>query len=145
MTGVMVTWNQEEIQVIDEGEFESAVVNVVEEFFSGVDEPMAVTVEWKTPTRDHGSVYRVSQQPLVHLDRSRCFIDIVGEQKRGEYQIDLKPSGFEIKTLSSGHTEELTYLQLRPEGVAIDSEKKEAFLSNIPEAIKTRIIEPITN
>lgn len=80
MTGMMVTWDQQEIQAIDEGDFESVVVNVIEEFFDGVDEYRGVTVEWKTPKRGHNSVYKVSQPPLVHLDRSRCFIDIVGEQ-----------------------------------------------------------------
>lgn len=145
MTGVMVTWDQQEIQVIDESDFESTVVAVIENFFDGIDECSGVTVEWQTPTRDHDSVYKVSRQPLVHLDRSRCFIDIVGKQRGGEYKIDLKPSGFEIKTMSSGQKEELTYLQLRPEGIAIDSEEEEMFLSNIPEPVQERIIEPIRN
>lgn len=140
MTGVMVTWDQQEIQAIDEGDFESAVVNVIEEFFDGVDEYRGVTVEWETPTRDHQAVYRVSQAPLVHLDRSRCFIDIVGEQRGGEYKIDLKPSGFEIETRSSGYTEELTFLQLRPEGIAINPKEQEMFLQSIPESIKKRIV-----
>lgn len=141
MTGIMVTWDQNEIQAIDEGDFESAVVNVIEEFFDDVDEYRGVIIEWETPNRDHNCVYRVSQAPLVHLDRSRCFIDIVGEQRGGEYKIDLKPSGFEIITRSSGHREELTFLQLRPEGVAINSEEQEIFLQNIPESIKNRIVK----
>lgn len=145
MTGVMVTWDQQEIQVIDEGDFESTVVDVIEEFFDRVDEYNGVTVDWRTPTRDHDSVYMVSQKPLVHLDRSRCFIDIVGEQRGGEYQIDLKPFGFEIATRSTGHKEELTYLQLRPEGIAIAPEEQEMFLTNIPEPVKKRIIDPIRN
>ena len=141
----MITWDQQEIQVIDEGDFESAVVDVIEDFFNKVDEYRGVTVNWRTPTRNHDSVYRVSQKPLVHLDRSRCFIDIIGEQKGGEYQIDLNPSGFEIETISSGYREELTYLQLRPEGIAIAPEEQELFLANIPEHIKKRIIDPIRN
>lgn len=145
MTGLIVTWDQQEIQVIDEGDFESTVVEVIEEFFNTVDQYSAVTVEWRTPTRDHNSVYKVSRQPLIHLDRSRCFIDTVGEQRGGEYQIDLKPSGFEIETMSTGQKEELTYLQLRPEGITIDPEEEEMFLSNIPESVKKRIIEPIRN
>jgi hypothetical protein len=145
MTGVMVTWDQQEIQAIDEGDFESTVVNVIEEFFAEIDEYSGVTVDWRTPSRDHGSVYTVTQEPLVHLDRSRCFIDIVGEQQGGEYKIDLKPSGFEIKTRSTGYTEELTYLHLRPEGIAADVENQEMFLSNIPESVKKRIVEPIRN
>jgi hypothetical protein len=145
MTGMMVTWDQQEIQVIDEGDFESTVVEVIEAFFDNVDEHRGVTVDWRTPTRDHDSVYKVAEKPLVHLDRSRCFIDIVGEQRGGEYKIDLKPSGFEIETNSTGHTEELTYLQLRPEGVAIDSDEQEVFLSNIPESVKKRVIDPIRN
>ena len=145
MTGLMVTWDQQEIQVIDDGDFESTVVEVIEEFFNTVDACNAVTVDWQTPTRDHDCVYKVSQQPLIHLDRSRCFINIVGEQRGGEYQIDLKPSGFEIETMSTGQKEELTYLQLRPEGIAIDSEEQEMFLSNIPESVKKRIVEPIRN
>lgn len=131
--------------MIDDGDFESTVVTVIEEFFDTVDECRGVTVDWRTPTRDHKSEYRVAQQPLVHLDRSRCFIDIVGEQRGGKYQIDLKPDGFEIKTVSTAHTEELTYLQLRPEGVAIDPDESEIFLDKIPEAIQERIIDPIRN
>jgi len=145
MTGVMVTWNQQEIQVIDHGDFESTVVDVIEGFFDRVDEYSGVTVEWRTPTRDHDSVYKISREPLIHLDRSRCFIDIVGKQRGGEYQLDLKPSGFEIETMSTGQKEELTYLQLRPEGIAIDPEEQEMFLANIPESVKKRIIEPIRN
>jgi len=145
MTGVMVTWDQQEIQVVDDDDFESTVVEVIEQFFNTVDEYSGVTVDWQTPTRNHESVYSVSRQPLIHLDRSRCFIDIVGEQRGGEYQIDLKPSSFEIETMSTGQREELTYLQLRPEGVAIDSEEQEVFLSNIPESVKKRIIDPIRN
>jgi len=145
MTGVIVTWDQQEIQAIDEGDFESTVVNVIEEFFDEVDEYSGVTVDWRTPTRDHNSVYTITQEPLVHLDRSRCFIDIVGEQQGGKYKIDLKPSGFEIETMSSGHKEELIYLHLRPEGIAADAENQEMFLSNIPESVKKRIIEPIRN
>lgn len=140
-----MTWDQQEIQVIDEGNFESTVVTIIKEFFDSVDECRGVTVDWRTPTRDHKSEYRVAQQPLVHLDRSRCFIDITGEQRGGEYKIDLKPDGFEIKTLSTGYVEELTYLQLRPEGVAIDQDKSEVFLDNIPESIQKRIIDPIRN
>lgn len=145
MTGIMVTWDQQEIQAIDEGDFESTVVEVIEEFFDRVDEYRGVTVDWRTPTRNHDSVYNVSEKPLVHLDRSRCFIDIVGKQRGGEYKIDLKPDGFEIKTISTGHTEELTYLQLRPEGIAIDPDEQEVFLSNIPESVKKRVIDPIRN
>jgi hypothetical protein len=81
----------------------------------------------------------------VHLDRSRCFIDIIGEQRGGEYQIDLKPSEFEIKTKSTGHSEKITYLQLRPEGIAINPEEEEMFLNSIPDHIKKRIIDPIRN
>ena len=106
-----------------------------------VDEYSGVTVDWRTPTRDHNSVYKVSRQPLIHLDRSRCFIDLVGEQRGGEYQIDLKLSSFEIETMSTGQKEELTYLQLRPEGIAIDSEEQEMFLSNIPEFVKMQPIQ----
>lgn len=145
MTGIMVTWDQQEIQVIDDGDFESTVVEVIEEFFNIVDECSGVTVDWRTPTRNHDSVYKVSRQPLIHLDRSRCFIDIVGKQRGGKYQIDLKPSGFEIKIMSTGWKEELTYLQLRPEGIAIDSEEQEMFLSNIPESVRKRIIDPLRN
>ena len=145
MTGVMVTWDEQEIQAIDDGDFEATVVDVIEEFFDTVDEHRGVTVNWRTPTRDYDSVYKVTQQPLIHLDRSRCFIDVVGEQRGGEYKIDLKPSGFEIEMRSTGQKEELTYLQLRPEGIAINSEEKEMFLSNIPESVKKRIIEPIRN
>mgnify|MGYP006926917934 FL=1 len=145
MTGVMVTWDEQEIQAIDDGDFEATVVDVIEEFFDTVDEHRGVTVNWRTPTRDHDSVYKVTQQPLIHLDRSRCFIDVVGEQRGGEYKIDLKPSGFEIEMRSTGQKEELTYLQLRPEGIAINSEEKEMFLSNIPESVKKRIIEQIRN
>jgi|GEM_PF-5612397 len=141
----MVTWDEQEIQAIDDGDFEATVVDVIEEFFDTVDEHRGVTVNWRTPTRDHDSVYKVTQQPLIHLDRSRCFIDVVGEQRGGEYKIDLKPSGFEIEMRSTGQKEELTYLQLRPEGIAINSEEKEMFLSNIPESVKKRIIEPIRN
>jgi hypothetical protein len=143
MTGVMVTWNQKEIHAIDEDDFESAVVNVIEEFFNGVDEYRGVIIEWETPTRNHDCVYRVSEAPLVHLDRSRCFIDIVGEQRGGEYKIDLKPSGFEIITRSSGRSEELTFLQLRPEGVAINPKEQEMFLQSIPESIKNRIVSQL--
>lgn len=145
MTGIMLTWDQQEIQAIDEGDFESTVVSVIEEFFDNVTEYRAVTVDWRTPTRDHNSVYKVSGHPLVHLDRSRCFIDIIGEQRGGEYQIDLKPSEFEIKTKSTGHSEKITYLQLRPEGIAINPEEEEMFLNSIPDHIKKRIIDPIRN
>jgi hypothetical protein len=145
MSGLIVTWDQEEIQVIDDGNFESVVVDVVSDFFDTVEGYSEVTVEWRTPTRNHGSVYKVSREPLIHLDRSRCFIDIVGDQQGGEYQLDLKPSGFDIKTLSSGYVEELSFLRLRGPGVAIDTEEKEAFVQNLPESIRERIITPWFN
>jgi len=143
MTGVMVTWDQQEIQAIDEDEFESTVVQVIEEFFGQVDEYRGVTVEWRTQNRDHDAVYKVTQEPLVHLDRSRCFIDIVGKQRGGEYKIDLSPSGFEIEIGSTGQREELTFLQLRPQGLAISPDEQELFLKSIPESVKKRIIEPL--
>ena len=86
-------------------------------------------------------MYKVSQEPLVHLDRSRCFIDIIGQQKGGEYKIDLNPSSFEIETRSTGHKEELTFLQLRPEGIAMDPKEEEIFLNGIPEEIKDEIVK----
>jgi hypothetical protein len=143
MTGLMVTWDEKEIQAIDEGDFEETVVNVIDDFFDTVDGHREVAVEWKTPTRDHGCVYRVSRPPLIHLDRSRCFIDIVGEQRDGKYQLDMSPSGFEIKTKSSGYTEKITFLRLRGPGVAINTEDQEVLLENIPESVRKRLIDPI--
>lgn len=141
MTGMAITWNKDEIQVIDEGDFEKKVVDIIDGFFQDIDEYSAVTVEWKTEKRDHDCVYKVSQEPLVHLDRSRCFIDITGQQKGGEYKIDLNPSSFEIETRSTGHKEDLTFLQLRPEGIAMDPEEEEIFLNGIPEEIKDKIVK----
>jgi hypothetical protein len=136
MTGVIVTWDQQEIHAIDEGDFETKVVDLVDNFFNSAQSYSEVTVEWKTPTRDHNCVYKVSEPPLTHLDRSRCFIDIIGLQQDGEYKIDMSPSGFTITTKSSGYEEELTYLRLRDDGLAIDTENQEAFWDNMPERVK---------
>jgi hypothetical protein len=143
MTGVLVTWDENEIQAIDDDNFEETVVDVVENFFDAVDGYSEITVEWQTPTRNHDCIYKVTREPLVHLDRSRCFIDIVGEQRGGEYQIDLKPSGFDIKMKSTGQTEELNYLRLRDSGLAIDPENQEVFLKSIPTKVKKRVVERI--
>lgn len=145
MTGLIVTWDEQEIQAIDDGDFESAVVEVIDSFFEAVHSYREVTVEWTTPTRNHNSVYKVSEPPLTHLDRSRCFLDIQGKQKGGEYQLDLNPEEFRIKTKSSGRTEKLTFLRLRPEGLEIDPEEQEVFLENLPERITNRVVETIEN
>lgn len=143
MTGVIVTWDEKDIQAIDEDDFESTVVDVVENFFDAVDGHSEITVEWRTQTRDHNSVYKVARQPLTHLDRSRCFIDIKGEQRGGGYQIDLMPTGFYIKTKTSGYVEELLSLRLRDPGLAIDAENQEIFLKSIPHRVKKRVIETV--
>lgn len=143
MTGVIVTWDEKDIQAIGEDDFESAVVDVVERFFDAVEGYGEIIIEWRTPTRDHNCVYKVARQPLIHLDRSRCFIDIEGEQRGGEYQIDLRPTGFYIKTKTSGHVEELLSLRLRDPGLAINAENQEIFLKSIPRRVKKRVVETV--
>jgi hypothetical protein len=140
MTGLIVTWDEEEIQAVDEGDFEKTVVEIIENFFDAVEGYSEVTVEWETSTRNHDCLYKLERQPLVHLDRDRCFIDIVGQQQGGEYQLDLSPSGFNIKLKSTGQTWELTFLRLRDPGTAIDPENKEIFLKSIPKGIKNSLV-----
>lgn len=141
MPGIIVTWDEDEIQTIDEGNFEETVVEVVDEFFGAVGTHREVTVEWRTANRDHDTLYKVERQPLMHLDRSRCFIDIKGQSRGGQYQIDLQPSGFFIKVKSSGQREELTFLRLRDDGLGINVEEEEVYLESIPERIKKRIVQ----
>lgn len=145
MTGVIITWDEGEIRAIDDDSFESEVVDVIGDFFEKVEGTTEVSVEWKTENRDHNSQYKVASEPLVHLDRSRCFIDIVGQQRGGEYKLDLKPSGFEVQMKSTGQVEELTYLQLRAPGVAIDLEDQRAFIDGLSESIRDRLVQPIKN
>jgi hypothetical protein len=56
--------------------------------FSEVPGYSVVTVEW-VPVDGEGneSVYKISEELLTHLDRSRCFINITGQQ--GEENIKL--------------------------------------------------------
>jgi len=55
----------------------------------------------------------------------------------------MNPSGFYIETLSSGYKRELELLRLRDDGLAINSEEQEIFLSEIPDRIKKRVVNVI--
>lgn len=56
MDGIIVAWNEEEIQAIDQETFQKTVVDAAEAIFQEVESPETVTVDWRTKTRDHGVV-----------------------------------------------------------------------------------------
>lgn len=133
MTGLIVTYSEDEIQAIDPGDFEVTVVEILDDFFSSVKGHSEVTVEWRTATKDHNTLYKVTTPPVIHDDR--CYIDIKGG-RGGKYKIKMEPNGFRIKTRSSGQEEDLTHLQFRGPGIAVNATEEEIFLGNIPDSVK---------
>lgn len=143
MAGLIVTWDGEEIQAIDEGNFESIVVEVIDGFFEAVEGYTNVEVEWKAESWDYGSQYKIASPPYMEIDKERYFVDIRGQSRGGEYQIDMKPSGLFIEKLSTGEKKELDYLTMRAPGVAVNPKEEELFVERIPEKIRKRVVESL--
>ncbi|WP_252697970.1 hypothetical protein [Natronosalvus vescus] len=143
MAGLVVTWDGSEIQAIDEGNFESIVVEVVEHFFNTVEGYRSVTAEWKAGSWDHGSEYGILKPPTMQINREGYFIHIKGKSRGGEYQIEMNPSGIYIEKLSTGQKKELNYLTLRAPGVAVNNKDEEVFVESIPERIRKRVVESL--
>lgn len=102
MTGLVVTWDQDDIHVIDEDNFESTVIDVVEEFFDTVDSYQSVTVEWRAGSWDYGAQYNITEPPAKHLVDEKYVIQFEGQSRHGRYELDLNPSGLYVETLSTG-------------------------------------------
>jgi hypothetical protein len=143
MAGIVVTWDESELQAIDEGNFESVVVEVVESFFDSVEGFESVTAEWKAGDWDHGSEYKILKPPTMQLNREGYFLHIKGKSRGGEYEIKMDPSGLYIEKLSTGQVKELEYLTLRAPEVAINNRDEEIFVENIPQQIRKRVVESL--
>lgn len=143
MTGLIITWDASEIQAIDEGNFESVVVEVVEHFFNTVEGYRSVTAEWKAGSWDHGSEYKPLKPPTMQINREAYFIHIKGQSRGGEYEIEMNPSGLFIKKLSTSQVKELDYLTLRAPEVAVNNHDEEIFVESIPKHIRKRVVESL--
>lgn len=143
MAGLVVTWDGSELQAIDEGNFESVVVEVVEHFFATVEGYRSVTAEWKAGEWDYGSEYEILEPPTKLINGEGYFIHIKGKSRGGEYEIEMNPSGMFVETLSTGQTKELDYLTLRAPGVAVNNRDEELFVESIPERIRKRVVESL--
>lgn len=132
MEGLIVAWNEEEIQAIDQENFHNIVTEAAEGVFDGV-EPTAVTVDWKTETRDHKTQYEVTQPPQLGYDS--CYVDIIGGEG-GKYRIELDPNEMAIRQYSNDWVEELTYLEFRTPQLAAKNDSHTVWLSEIPEQLK---------
>lgn len=143
MAGLVVTWDGNEIQAIDEDNFQSVVVEVVEHFFETVEGYQSVTAEWTAGSWDYGSEYGISQPPTMQLNRNGYFISIRGKSRGGEYEIEMNPSGIFIEKLSTGQVKELDFLTLRAPQVAVNNKDEELFVENIPERIRKQVIESL--
>lgn len=143
MAGLIVTWDEDEIQAIDEGNFESIVVEVVDGFFESIDGVTNVTVEWKAGTWDHGSQYKITKPPVMQIDKGRYFIQFKGQSRGGEYELDMSPSGIYVEKLSTGQRKELDSLTLRAPDVAVNAKTEEILVKRIPEQIRKRVVKSI--
>lgn len=143
MAGLVVTWDNTELQAIDEGNFESVVVEVIENFFASVEAFQSVTAEWKAGSWDHGSEYGINEPPTKQIDEQGYFLRIKGKSRGGEYEIEMNPSGLFIEKLSTGQVRELDYLTLRAPDVAVNNRDEEVFVENIPEQIRKRVVESL--
>lgn len=143
MSGLIVTWDQEEIQVIDEGNFGSVVVEVVDSFFESVEGYRNVEVEWKAGEWDYGSQYKINEPPVKLVDGEGYFIEIEGQSRNGEYKIDMNPTGLYIEKLSNNQKRGLDYLTLRAPEVAVNANTQDILVRQIPEKIRKRIVESI--
>jgi hypothetical protein len=143
MPPLIVAWDEEEIQVIDEGNFEDMVVSVVEEFFGSVEGHSSIEVEWKAGSWDYGSQYKIVEPPVMEIIEDRYSLHIEGQSRHGEYLIEMLPSGLFVEQLSNGQRKELDYLTLRAPEVAVNSNEEEIFVKNIPKKIRKRLIQSI--
>ncbi|WP_135536148.1 hypothetical protein [Halostella pelagica] len=143
MAGLIVTWDQDEIQAIDEDNFESVVVEVVDSFFDTVEGYASVEVEWKAGSWDHGSQYKIEEPPVMQINSERYFIEIRGQSRDGKYEIDMNPSGLYIEKLSTEQKRELDYLTLRAPDIAVNTEDEELFVKEIPKQIRKRVVETL--
>lgn len=143
MTGLVVTWDGTEIHAIDEENFESLVVEVVENFFDTVVGYGGVTVEWTAGEWDYGSEYEIIEPPTMQINRESYFIHIRGKSRGGEYEIEMNPTGIYVEKLSTGQTKELDYLTLRAPGVSINAQDEEMFVKSIPERIRNRVVKSL--
>lgn len=145
MTGLVVTWDGTEIHAIDEGNFESVVVEVLENFFDTVEGYQSITAEWSAGSGewDFGSEYGVIKPPTKQMIEEKYILHIKGKSRGGEYEISMMPSGMEVEKLSTGQTKELDYLTLRAPEVAVNNRDEEVFVENIPEQIRKRVVESL--
>lgn len=144
MTGLIVAWDEEELQAIDDGNFESVVVEVVDSFFESIEGHSNVEVEWKAGSWDHGSQYLINKPPVVQYDKERYSIEIKGQSRDGVYEIDMNPEGLFIEKKSTGQKRHLDYLKMRaPPEVAISPETEEMFVKKIPKQIRKRIVKSV--
>ena len=137
MDGLLVAWSEEDIQAIDDGNFQEIVVDVVESFFEDVADPESVSVVWRTPTRDHSVRYDVTDPPQLGMES--CYVDIVGGNG-GEYRVELDPDELSIRQYSNDWVEELTYLELKAPGAVVDNTTNKLSLPNIPEKLKKKAV-----
>jgi hypothetical protein len=143
MAGLIVSWDEDEIQAIDEDNFESIVVEVVDSFFESIDGVTNVTVEWKAGAWDHGSQYQITAPPVMQIDKERYFIQFKGQSRGGEYELDMSPSGIYVEKQSTGQRKELDFLTLRAPEVAVNAETEEIFVKRIPKQIRKRVVKSI--
>lgn len=143
MTGLVVTWEGDDIHVIDEDNFESTVIEVVEQFFDAVDSYQSVTVEWKAGAWDYGSEYKITDPPTKQLVEEKYVIRFEGQSRHGEYEIDMSSAGLFVEKLSTGQKKQLDYLTLRAPNIAVDRENEEVFVDSIPERIRTRVVQSL--
>jgi len=140
MSGIIYAWDTEDIQAVDEGNFESMVIDVAENFFSNIESHEYATISWKTPSRDHDVVYEVISRPV--FEDGSYVIEIEGG-RGGEYEINLTPKNMTIQTLSSSYTEKLTYLELQAPEVAVNTENQSISVKEIPKRVRKRLVRSI--
>lgn len=143
MTGLIVTLDKEEIQAVDEGNFEEIVVEVIDSFFDSVEGYKSVEVEWKAGDWDFGSQYKITEPPTQELLDQRYHIQIEGQSRGGQYGIEIGPSGFYIQISSTGQKKQLDYITLRAPEVAVNTRSEEIFVKEIPKQIRKRVVKSI--
>lgn len=145
MTGLIVTWDGNEIQAIDEENFESIVVEVIENFFDTVEGFQNITAEWAAGNGDwdYGSEYEITKSPTKQIIEEGYFLSIKGKSRGGKYEIRMMPSGMNIEKLSTGQVKELDYLTLRAPRVAVNTRDEEVFVESIPKQIRKRVVESL--
>lgn len=144
MTGLIVAWDEDEIQAVDEDNFESVVVEVVDSFFDSVEGYSNVEIEWKAGTWDHGSQYLVEKEPVKQIIEQGYSIVIKGQSRDGVYEIDPNTDGLYIEKVSTEQKRELDYLKMRaPPEVTVAPETEEVFVKKIPKQIRKRIVRSL--